>query len=352
MQLISIRGHKIMGKFTEKLKPKSKKLAQKQVTQETLEDHREAVLSKGRKLKAQMTQLQKRIVLVAAGIAALILVIVSVVGYLSLYVFQSTGDIAFRVTQVLPLPVASVDGEWVRYGDYLLVFRSSIRPVERQGGALENTEENQALINHYKNQAMNLAIRYTYARRLGNEIGVSVSREEIEEAIREYRTVDGKEWSDERFTQAIFENFGLSRREYERLVSLTLQLKKVTEAVDEDAQATAKAVQVALDGGARDFNALFDQIDGIVVEDSGSLVGSMDMDGGRAKVALGLEVGQVSGRFLSKNGDGYYFVKVTEKVEGAVAYSSIFIPFTEFAERMDEHEAEGRIKMFITLVTE
>lgn len=339
-----------MNKISAKIK--SKQLAKKQVTQETLEDHREAVLSKGRKLKAQMTQLQKRIVMVAAGIAALILVVAGAVGYLGLYVFQSTDDITFRFTEVLPLPVAKVDGEWVRYGDYLLVYRSSIRPVEKQGGGrLEDNEENHALIMHYKNEAMDLAVRFTYARKLASELGVEVDQSEIDEAIRAYRTVDGQEWSEDRFTQAIFDNFGLSRREYERLVSRTLLLQEVMEAVDTEAQELSTKVGKALSDGVS-FDDLIDKFAGITVETSDGLVGEMDIDGGRAKMALQQETGKISERFVSKSGDGYYFVKTVEKSGDQVKYVSVFIPFTEFTKRIEQVHADGGIQKFISLETE
>jgi hypothetical protein len=337
-----------MNKLSAKLK--AKKLAKSQVTQETLEQHREVVLSKGRKFKGQMTQLQRRIVLIAGGIAALGLIVVGVIGYLGLYVFQATDDVTFRVTEVLPVPVASVDGEWVPYGDYLLVFRSSIHPVERQGGKLEDNDENRALISYYKREALTMAMRYTLAKKLAGELGVKVERSEIEATIREYREVDGKEWSDESFTRAIYDNFGLSRREYERLVALSILLKKVMEAVDATAREQSEGIAKQVE--SEDFDKIAEEFDGVIVGASNGMVGEMDMDGGRAKMALSLEKGQVSQRFVSKNGDGYYFVKVTDKVDGKVSYVSLFVPFQEFNKRFDGLKDGDGTKTFITIPEE
>jgi hypothetical protein len=300
-----------------------------------------------------MTQLQRRIVVIATGIAALILVVVGVLGYVNLYILQNTSDVMFRLTEVVPVPVATVDGTQVRYGDYLLVYRSSIKPVERQGGVLENNEENQAIINHYKREALSMAIKYTYAKRLAGELGVKVEKDEIDAAIREYRTVDGKEWSEESFTRAIYDNFGLSRREYERLVGLSILLKKVTEAVDETAVQQSDEIERLIDGGETDFEKIAeDASEDVVIDVSNGMVGEMDMDGGRARVALALEKGEVSERFVSKNGDGYYFVKVLEKSEGEVSYVSLFVPFREFESRLAGVKDEGKIAEYIEIAAE
>ena len=54
------------------------------------------------------------------------------VGWWQLYKNQSTSDFMYHVTEVLPLPVAKVDGEFVLYRDYLMKYRSSVYYLEQK----------------------------------------------------------------------------------------------------------------------------------------------------------------------------------------------------------------------------
>ena len=58
-----------------------------------------------------------------------------------------------------------------------------------------------------------------------------------------------------------------------------------------------------------------------------------------------LEAGADSGKFLSSNGDGYYFVKLLSKDSTQVNYVSIKVPFSEFNNRMDKIREEGLVKV-------
>ena len=82
------------------------------------------------------------------------------------------------------------------------------------------------------------------------------------------------------------------------------------------------------------------------------MVSNQNMDGGRAAEASKLEPGQQSGRFVSLNGDGYYFVKLIKKTDTEVNFVSIKVPFTEFTNRFNALREDDQIKEFITINTE
>jgi len=331
---------KLIGKRAKKLKEKS-------LTADTIDEHRDMILARGKKYKIKMNEMQRRVVVFAGGLAAIVLVVAVLIGWLSLYVFQSTGDIAFRLTRVIPVPVATVEGEWVRYSDYLLIYRSSIAPVERQNGKLDPSEEGDRwLIAHYKRAALNSAQRYTYAKRLARDLNVFVTDELLGQTIREYRIVGENEWSEASFIRAIRENFGLSRREYEDLVRMSLLTREVAVAVDVQALDVIKEVERRLAAG-EDFVKIADAIPDVEISGSDGMVDVMNLDGGRAKVALGQSVGDVSDSFVSRNGDGYYIVKTTKKENNEVEYTSLFVRFMEFDRRFSEMREAGGIREFI-----
>lgn len=327
-----------------------KKELKKQVTTDTIEDHREEVLSKGRKFKYPFQYAKHKLVINTVIIGVVAMVLMVGFGWLQLYKFQSTSDILYRFTKVIPVAVARVDGEGVRFSDYLMIFRSSITPLESQEGVLTVKGEDELIRLQYKRQALDSAIEFTHALRLARDLGVEVTREQILEAEREHRTVDGAERSEESFARIIRVNFGLSVSEYERLLLLSLTRREVAVRIDEAAATTAGEVEALLAGNGGDFAATAEALGNrVYYEETGDLVSEMNLDGGRATAASGLEVGGWSGKFVSRNGDGYYFVKLLARSGTQVRYESLRVPFEEFARVIEQLREEGKVREFINI---
>lgn len=315
---------------------------------EKVEERREEVLAKGRKFKYPLQYTKHKLVINTILVAAVAVVAMVVAGWLALYQFQSTGEMMYRVTQVLPVPVAEVEGAKVRYSDYLMIYRSNLQTSEQQSGQLGNTEDDDLVRAEYKRTALEAAVEYTYAMKLGEELGLSVTEEEIDQAFDEHRKVGGVERSEEAFLKIVQDNFGMNRREYRRMLELTLMKAKVEQEIDETAQAVAAEVETMLNENGGDMAAVAESLgEQVEYEATGQLVDNMNVDGGRSNKAMTLEPGQVSERFLSNNGDGYYFVKLVEKTETQVNYESIKVKFTTFAERVAQLYEEGKVKELI-----
>ena len=88
---------------------------------------------------------------IVVAVVALILMVVA--GWAMLYKVQDTGDMIYRVTQVVPVPVAKVDGANVRYSDYLMIYRSNLMTAEQQGGQLGDSEDADAVREGYKHRS-------------------------------------------------------------------------------------------------------------------------------------------------------------------------------------------------------
>jgi len=333
-----------------KISFRRKKELKQQVTTDTIEDHREEILSKGRKFKYPFQYAKHRLVINTIIIGVVAVILFAGFGWLQLYKLQSTSDILYRFTKVIPLPVANVDGENVRLSDYLMIYKSSMAALQAQEGALTGTEKGEVFRMQYKRQALDNAVEFTYALKLARELDIEITREQILEAEREHRTVDGVERSQESFANIIAVNFGLTVREYERLLLLSLTRRAVAEAIDEGADKVAGEVEELLDSNNGNFEDVAVALgEKVIYEETGELVSRMNLDGGRAEVASGLEVGKWSSRFLSRNGDGYYFVKLIAKGEGQVKYVSLRVPFEEFGKRIRVLRDEGKVREFIAI---
>ena len=323
---------------------------ERKTEKEKVDERREEVLSKGRKFKYPLQYAKHKLVINTVIIATVGVILLIVAGWAALYKFQDTGDIMYRISRVVPVSVASVDGKKVRFSDYLMSVRSSLTALDQQS-ALETKEEDFKMMEDgYKRQALTQAEKLTYALKLGEELGIDVTKEEITKAFDEHRKVGGVERSEESFLKVLNVNFGLDKDEYERMLYLSLMRSKVEQKIDANAEKIAKEVEVKLAENGGDFDKVRDEMkDKIEYGTTGGLIDSKNVDGGRSEMASGLTVGEASKRFLSSNGDGYYFVKTLEKTNTQVNYVSLYVRFTEFEKRFAEIQKAELIKEYINL---
>lgn len=330
-----------------KLFPKKE---EKKTEKERVEERREEVLAAGRKFKYPLQWTRHRIVINTILIALVVFAMIFIGGWLALYRIGMTDELLFNITKVLPLSVATVDDENVRFSDYLMFYRSSMTSIERQSGSQFDEASFNDLRAEYKRSALTEAEKYTYASKLARELDVTVSKEEITTEFDRHLKIGGIDRSEEGFVKIIEDNFGLSKSEYERMLYLTLIKAKVEMKIDQTANQIAAKVESLLASNGNDYKAVAEQLgDQVIYEETGGLVDSKNIDGGRASEAMKLEPGQSSGRFVSMNGDGYYFVKLVSKTDSEVNFVSIKVPFTEFAKQFDTLKEDGKIIEYINL---
>lgn len=328
---------------------KSKK-DEKKTDLEKVEERREEVLAQGRKFKYPLQYTKRRIVINTVLIVSVVLAFLTVGGWLALYKFGMTDEVLYRVTSFVPVSVANVDGEKVRFSDYLMLYRSSISSIEQQSGALGDDDDSKYIKNQYKRTALSDAEEYTFAIKLAHTSGIVVSNEEIDNEFNRHRQVGGIDRSEEGFLKILEDNFGLSKSEYRRMLFLNLTKAKVMATIDETANSIAEEVERELESNGGDYRAIVEKFgEKITYEETGKLVNNKNIDGGRATEAMKLEKGGQSGKFVSMNGDGYYFVKLVDKTDNEVNFVSIFVPFKEFNQRFETIKGEEKIKEFITL---
>ena len=318
--------------------------------QEKVEERREEVLVKGRKFKYPLQWTKHRIVINTILISVVVIALIVVGGWFALYKLNMTDDLLFRVTKIIPVSVASVDSENVLFSDYIMLYRSSMTSIERQSGSQFDQSSLEDLRYKYKRSALTDAETYTYAIKLAKEQDVTVTDEDIAAEFDRHLKIGGIDRSEEAFLKIVDDNFGLDKSEYERMLYLSLIKSAVEERIDTRASELAKKVESILSSNSNDYKAVAEELgDKIIYEETGGLVDSKNIDGGRATEAFKLEPGQSSGKFISMNGDGYYFVKLIKKTESEVNFVSIRIPFTEFSKRFDALKTEDKIKEHITL---
>ena len=327
-----------------------KKKESKKTEQEKVEERREEVLSQGRKFKYPLQWTRHCIVINTILIALVVTALIGVGGWLALYRFGMTDDLLFHITEIFPIPVANVDGEDTRFSDYLMFYRSSMTSIERQSGSEFDETSADELRTEYKLSALTEAEKYTYALKLAKEQGITVTPEEVATEFDRHLKIGGIDRSEESFLKIVKDNFGLDRSEYERMLYLTLMKSKVEMAIDSSANQTVSKVEKILSSSDNDYAKAAEELgEAIIYEETGGLVDNKNIDGGRATEAAKLEPGKSSGKFLSMNGDGYYFVKLIKKTKTEVNFVSIKVPFTEFNKRFEALQNDNKINTYITI---
>ncbi len=331
---------------------RSKKKKSAAITQENLEASREEILAKGKKFRYPFQYAKHRLVIITILISVVALVAFGFIGWVQLYKAQNTSDVMYRFARALRLPVAKIDGVKVLYSDYLMLYRSSVKSLERQQGTLDETDDAKLLRAYYKRQALDSAEEYSYAMAKLNEIGKAVTDDEINAVVDEHKTIDGQKRSDSAFEGIVRMNFGLSMDEYRRMIMLSLAKKKYSVEIDTRAKNVVDEMRKELES-SKDLKGVAEKYknnDIVSFETLSEMVDSSNLDSGRAAMAASLkEVSDISEPFVSKNGDGYYIVKLTAREGDKVKYDSVWIRFTEFDKLMQQIRSENKVEEYITV---
>ena len=323
-----------MKKLLNKIRRKQPEEEASRITADTIAEHRERVLAGGRRFKYPLQTARHRLVILAIIIGVAALVISGLVGWWQLYIVQNTSDFMYRVTKVIPLPVASVDGQQVRYSDYLMKYRSAVHYLEEKEQINLNTEDGRRQSDFIKQQSIQDAIADAYALKIAKQNDITVSDAELETFLKQQRTSSDGEVSESTYDAVILDYYGWSPEEYRHAMRSKLLRQKVAYAVDAAAQKTSEDVANAVKGSA-DLKAVAESINatGTVLTSFGGSgwVAKTNQDGGLATAATALAKGAVSATAIkTTSGDGYYFIKLVDINDTQVNYEFIHIPLSVF----------------------
>lgn len=310
------------------------------ITNETVAEHRERILAGGRRFKYPVQYARHRLVINTIIISVIALIAIVVIVWWQLYPQQNTSTFFYRITRVVPLPIASVDGQNVPYSDYLSAFRSQEHYLQTKEGVDLYNKENKQQLDYIKRKALDDAVADSYATKLAKEKNVSVSTKQIDDAIKRQRESRDGITSQETYDAIVMDHFNWTPAEAREVTARKLLRQEVSYKIDADAAKQRDGVLEKLKTES-DFDkvaAAVTPIDDARVQAGVTpLVPSNNQDGGLAAEATKLNVGQVSGAFRSTTGDGYYVVKLLEKDNtGRIRYAYLKVPLTAFDDQLEK----------------
>jgi len=296
------------------------------ITNDTVAQHREKVLAEGRRFKYPVQYARHHLVRNAIFVSLAAIVLLLVFGWWRLYLAQDTNTFMYRVTRVLPLSVASVDGQSVPYSDYLMKYRSSVHYLEQKEQVSLNSDDGRRQIDFIKEQAMQDSIADAYATKLARENKITVSDVELESFLKQQRQSSDGEVSQQTYDAVIKDYYDWSPDEYRMTTRNKLLRQKVAYYIDTDATKLSDSVSESVKKSS-DFKSIVASSKGsggiMLAYGKSGWVPKSNQDGGLSLEALKLKIGQVSDSIKSTNGDGYYFVKLTGLNDTQVNYEYI-----------------------------
>lgn len=324
------------------------------ITTETIAEHRERILAGGRRFKYPVQYARHKLVINAIIVGVVGLILLVTLTWWQLYIVQNTSDFMYRVTKVIPVPVATVEGESVRYSDYLMKYRSSIHYLQEKERLNLATDDGKRQSDFVKSQAMEDAIADTFAAKLAREMNISVSDAELEEFLKQQRMSPDSEVPEATYEAVILDYYGWSPDEYRESMKSKLLRQKVAFAIDDKAQKATEDVSSKIKTGSTDLRALAESIN--AANENSVTYGALgflprtNQDGGVTAAASKLEKGQISDAVRSTTGDGFYYIKLIDSNSTQVNYEYIQIPLTVFRERVRQIQESGdRIVEYIEI---
>lgn len=340
-----------MKKIVNKIRRKTPEPAKPaRITNDTVAEHREKVLAGGRKFKYPIQYSRHKLVInaIIIGVAALILIVAA--GWHQLYVAQNTSEFMYRVTKLVPVPVASVDGTAVRYSDYLMKFRSNVQYLEKKEQVNLSTDDGKRRVAFIKQQALQDTISDAYVANLANELGLTVDDSEVEAYVLEQREAKGVQ--QQTYDAVILDLLYWTPDEYRHVLKSKLLRQKVAFAIDDTAKKANETVTAAITP-----EVVFSELAQKLTTESDlkleyAATGWIPLennDGGVTAAAVKLKPGEVVNSLKSKAGDGYYFIKLLDKNDKQVSYEYIKVPLTVLAERLDALKKSDTVRRFISV---
>lgn len=343
-----------MKKLLSKVRKQPPQEPAGRITTDTLAEHREQVLAGGRKFKYPVQYQRHKLVINAMiiGVAALLLLIG--LGWYALYIAKNTSEFMYRVTKVVPVPVAVVDGEPVRYSDYLMKYRSAAHYLTEKEQIDTRSEDGKSQLSLVQSQAMEDAVADAYAVKLARDLDIEVTDADLETFLKQQRQSSDGEVSEATYNAVIRDYYGWSPQEYREAMKSKLLRQKVAYAVDAHAEDIAKSIEEKVKAGNTDLKAIADSVNAqeegsAIYMPSAAWVPRTNQDGGLATAAAKLSKGQVSTVVKTTSGNGYYYVKLIDSNDTQVQYEYVVVPLKEFKSKFEQVAKDNKLAKLISV---
>lgn len=221
------------------------------ITNETVAEHREEVLGAARKFIYPLQHSLKKIVSISAVIFAVLLVAFFVYCILALYRFGTSSTFIYRVSQVVPFPVAKAGPDLVAYENYLFELRHYVHYYQTQQKLDFDTRAGKEQLEAFRKIALQSVVDDAYVKQLAKKHKITVKESELDSQIALLREQNRLGSSNQVFEDVLREFWGWSLHDFKRKLRQQMLAQKVVSTLDADTHSRAQAVLSQLQKGAK-----------------------------------------------------------------------------------------------------
>jgi parvulin-like peptidyl-prolyl isomerase len=281
------------------------------ITNENITEHREEVLKGARKYIYPLQHSKHRIVTVTLSLAAAAAVAFFIYWTAALYHFYQYNTFLYRVTQVVPFPIAKADGNYVAYENYLFELRHYIHYYQSQQQLNFNSSDKQQLY-RFRQQALSNVLDQAYTKILARQNGVKVSDKEVDARIAEVRNQNRLGTNNKVFADVLRDYWGWSISDFKRTLKQAILSEKVAAKLDAAANQKAKAALSQIKSGAD-----FAEVAKATSEDPAAKTSGGDFGFGITKTNPNVSPEVIDAMFKLKPGETSGIVLASPVISGA-----------------------------------
>lgn len=228
------------------------------ITNETIAEHREEVLKGARKYIYPLQHSKHRIVLITSTIVVAAAAAFLIYCSAALYKLYQHNTFLYRVTQVVPFPIARVGGSFVEYENYLFELRHYIHYYQNQLDRNFEGDDRQQLIDR-RQQALSDVINQAYVKKLAKQNKVAVSNKEVDARINVVRDQNRLGNNNKVLSDVLRNYWGWSISDFKRSLKQQILAEKVVAKLDTATRGRADSALAQAKAGG-DFAALARQL--------------------------------------------------------------------------------------------
>lgn len=225
------------------------------ITTETIAAHREEVIGSARKYIYPLQQSKHKIIAITTSLLVGFIIVFFAYCTLALYRFQSTSGFLYRVTQVIPFPVARSGGRFISYESYLFEVRHYTHYYKSQLKLDFKSTEGKQQLDAFKKQALEKVVNDAYVKRLADKYHVTVTEKQVNDQITILRNQNRLGSNDKVFEDVLKDYWGWSVNDFKRSLRDQLLAQNVVSTVDTATTARAQQALAELKSGA-EFGAV------------------------------------------------------------------------------------------------
>lgn len=251
----------MLNKFKKKISKKSEPEQDNglpRITNETLAETREEVLKGARKFVYPLQHSKHRIVILSSLLALVVLLSFLAYSTWALYFQKNTSTLMYRVTQVIPFPVAKVGSSFISYEDYMFEIRQYVHYFENQEKLDFSQPENKQQLESQRKEALDRTIKKFYVKKLAKTNNVVVSDEEVNKEVELYQS-QNRLGSDEQVLKDVLKDYyGWTINDFKRQLTSRILSEKLIDKLDTSARERANLALGEVKAGS-DFAAVADK---------------------------------------------------------------------------------------------